>query len=64
MGSVVGALLGPERTGLPFRGVVVVLQGRLGLVPLVVVEAVVGWRGRVTGVWLLVENCTVDASIF
>ncbi len=62
-GLVVGALLGPEGTGRSRWGWVVVLGGagwvsyRPGCVP-------GGWRGRWAGVWLLVENCTVDASIF
>jgi hypothetical protein len=53
----VGALLGPERTGDRFFS-----SGPLVLVPPGLCP---GSGGEVrVGVWLLVENCTVDASIF
>ena len=35
-----------------------------GLVRVGKMLGVWGWRGGSVGVWLLVENCTVDASIF
>ena len=61
---VVGALLGPERAGIPVSsGLVVVLcQGRSA--SHTASRSGWAWWGRVTGVWLYVENCTVDASIF
>ncbi len=54
---VVGALLGPERTGDRF------FSSRVHLFSYRPEFSGV-WRGCVVGVWLLVENCTVDASIF
>ena len=40
------------------------VRAGLFLIPLVPVRGCRVWWGRVTGVWLFVENCTVDASIF
>ncbi len=59
---VVGALLGPEGTGRP-RGWGVGRGLGQGLPYLVPSGVCRGWRGVSVGVWLLVENCTVDASI-
>ena len=66
---VVGALLGPEGTGpaaaAPLGVVVVGVVVSSG--PFRVSHRSSSWRGRVgswwSGVGLLVENCTVDASI-
>ena len=62
----VGTLLGPERAGRPIRGVSAILcQDRSASHTAVSPEGEhTGWWGRVAGVWLDVENCTVDASIF
>ncbi len=72
---VVGTLLGPEGAGCPaVAGGALLLSGPVcssyhQLRCLVcpswgLPRGVLGWRGRVAGVWLYVENCTVDASIF
>ena len=58
---VVGTLLGPEGAGDRF----VSCQGRPSVVPLLSLWGWWVWRWSVDRVsWLLVENCTVDASIF
>ena len=64
----VGTLLGPERAGcFPGGGVgrFFSVRALLFLVPLPSPWGLGWvWRVRVGGVWLYVENCTVDASIF
>ncbi len=66
--SVVGALLGPEGAdpcpGFRGGGRCLGVRAGLVLVPLCPLWGVRVWRGRWAGVWLVVENCTVDASIF
>ena len=59
-GSVVGTLLGPERAGNRF------FSFRADLRSYRCAPCGVGqvWRLSRVGVWLYVENCTVDASIF
>jgi hypothetical protein len=64
-GWVVGTLLGPEGAGNRLLW----CRGRPDLVPFVVMPWLLRWVGGVwRGGWgggrLVVENCTVDASIF
>ena len=66
VGSVVGTLLGPEGTGRPVGGTRCGSGVRLcpGLLDLRPSHGCVGWWGCGGGRGLVVENCTVDASIF
>ena len=60
----VGTLLGPERAGHPCGGDrLFSFRTGLYLIPRCP-RGGCCWWGRVAGVWLYVENCTVDASIF
>ena len=65
-GWFVGTLLGPERAGCPgVPGSVDLCRAGLYLIPLsshAWGAGLVGSGGRC--LWLVVENCTVDASIF
>ena len=69
VGRFVGTLLGPEGTGHPDAGDgggvrASSVRAFLFLVPPASCGGVRVGRGRVGGFWWVVENCTVDASIF
>src|SRR3954454_15258669 len=57
----VGTLLGPERAGHPCGGVLCsCVRAVLSVVPPSPCGVRRVWRGSGGGVWLYVENCTVD----
>ena len=60
----VGTLLGPEGTGRPSGWALISGRAIVFLYRCVSCGSAWVWRGCVGGFWLVVENCTVDASIF